>query len=198
MAGAPDIVGLTAQAVSAIITAITPDFLLVPLRALKEELLNTLLVNAIGMNKQQLKDYLTQPDRYFDQVMTAGGGTHVTLAQFNADYLHLADPGYANPGEAFDYHKVPAAYNTVILSKLILVSPQTIDELMMAGDPGRLLHPLLQQPNVMLGFIRTLDGSLQWQSGFVPAEDCMAYDRIFMALPGASATTGPPCQGFHG
>ena len=136
MAGAPDILGMGIETVSAIIDAITPDFLLVPLRQLKENLLNALLVQAIGMKKQELKDYMTRPDLYFDKVMTAGAGQHATSAEFNQTYLGIADPGYTDPAQYFDYRQVPAAYNTVILSKLILLArPSEIDALI-AGLGG--------------------------------------------------------------
>jgi hypothetical protein len=180
MAGAPDVIGISIQTVQAIIAAITPDFLLVPLRALKEELLNTMLKAAIGMDKQQLHDYMTRPDLYFDQVMTAGAGEQVTLARFNAEYLRINDPGFTNPGESFNFRNVPAAYNTVVLSKLILLSPQSIDMLVASLGGQVQLH----EPNIMLGFIRTLDGSRQWRSGAFIAEDCAFYDAIFMAIPG--------------
>jgi hypothetical protein len=180
MAGAPDVIGISIQTVQAIIAAITPDFLLVPLRALKEELLNTMLKAAIGMDKQQLHDYMTRPDLYFDQVMTAGAGEQVTLARFNADYLRINDPGFTNPDLSFDFRNVPAAYNTVVLSKLILLSPQSIDMLVASLGGQVQLH----EPNIMLGFIRTLDGSRQWRSGAFIAEDCAFYDAIFMAIPG--------------
>jgi hypothetical protein len=187
MAGAPNFVGLTMNAVSQIIEAITPDFLLVPIRALKEHLLNTMLKAAIGMDKQELQDYLTRPDRYFDQVMVTGSGQHVTLADFNRDYLKISDHGYTNPSEAFDWRQVPAAYNTVMLSKLILIAPPSAIDRLIADLGG---SARLSEPNVMLGFIRTLDGSRQWRSGFVLARDCKVYDKIFKPLPGDGG-----CQG---
>jgi hypothetical protein len=187
MAGAPNFIGLTMNAVSQIIQAITPDFLLVPIRALKEHLLNTMLMAAIGMDKQQLYDYLTRPDRYFDQVMSTGSGQPVTLASFNRDYLKISDPAYTNPSEAFDWRQVPAAYNTVMLSKLILIAPPSAINRLIADLGG---GAQLSEPNVMLGFIRTLDGSRQWRSGFVLARDCKVYDKIFKPLPGDGG-----CQG---
>ena len=187
MAGAPKFVGLTMNTVDQIIRAITPDFLLVPLRALKEHLLNTMLVAAIGMDKQQLQDYLTRPDRYFDQFMSTGSGQPVTLSQFNRDYLKISDTGYADPSEAFDWRQVPAAYNTVMLSKLILIAPPAAIDRLIADLGG---SAKLSEPNVMLGFIETLDGSRQWRSNFVVARDCQVYDKIFKPLPGDGGCRG--------
>lgn len=180
MAGAPDFIGLTAAAISAIIEAITPDFLLEPIRKLKNELLDTLLKAAIGMTKTELKAYLTQPDRYFDQVMQTGDGEHITLERFNREYLHISDPGFQNPSESFDYRVLPAAYNTVIASKLVLLSPGEVDRLIRdLGGSQR-----LERPNVMLGFAHTLDGSRQWRGGMALAADCNVYRQVFKPMPG--------------
>jgi len=183
MAGAPNFVGMTAAAIGAIIEAITPDFLLVPIRQLKAELLDTLLKGATGMTKAQLKAYLTRPDQYFDQVMTTGNGEHVTLARFNHEYLRITDNGFNNPSESFDYRVLPASYNTVVASKLVLLPPSEINRLI--RDLGGVRT--LERPNVMLGFAQTLDGSLQWRSGMVLAAECGVYGRVFKPMPGDKA-----------
>lgn len=183
MSGAPDFVGLTAGAVSSIISAITPDFLLEPIRKLKEDLLNTMLKSAIGMTKQELKAYLTSPDKYFNQVLGSGAGENTNLKSFNANYLKIKDTGYSNPNESFNPSVVPAAHNTIVMSKLILLGQPEVN---------RLLSDLrssarLQQPNVMLGFINTLDGDNQWVTPtkrMVFAQDCNTYRQIFMKQPG--------------
>lgn len=190
MSGAPDFVGLTASVISDIIAAITPDFLLEPIRQLKEDLLNALVKSAFGMTKDELKAYLTSPNQYnqyFDQVMTGGAGERITLQRFNSNYLHISDIGYTNPTEAFDYRRVPAAYNTVTMSKLILLKPNEVNRLLRdlfsdLGSPA----PVLNESNIMLGFIRTLDGDNQWftPSKMVLAQDCRAYRKVFMRQPG--------------
>ena len=180
MSGAPDFVGLTIGVIGDIIDAITPDFLLEPIRQLKEDLLNTLLKSAIGMTKDELKEYLTKPDKYFDQVLGRGAGENVTLARFNADYLRIRDTGFNNPTEAFDYRKVPAAYNTVTMSKLTLLNSTELNRLMAdLGSPNR-----STEPNVMLGFIPTLDGSNQWLNGMLLARNCNTYRQVFMRQAG--------------
>lgn len=180
MSGTPDFVGLTAGVISDVITAITPDFLLQPIRKLKEDLLNTLLKSAIGMTKQELKDYLTSPDKYFNQVLGSGSGENTNLQRFNDNYLKIQDTGYTNPSESFNPKVVPAAYNTIVMSKLILLSQSEVNRLL--SDLKSSVR--LQQPNVMLGFISTLDGDNQWSSGMVFAQDCNAYRQIFMKQPG--------------
>jgi hypothetical protein len=182
MAGAPDAVGAIIDAVGDIIDAITPDFLLEPIRRLRDEAIDAMLKEAFGMDRAQLEAYLTQPDHYFDEVMSVGAGETVTLAEFNSDYLGIDDAGYEDPELAFDYEFVPAAYNTVVLSKLILLSPDSINSLIsqLGGSAT------LGEPNVMLGFAHTLDGSNQWSEGLVLADDCKVYAKVFKMLPGQS------------
>lgn len=186
MAGAPDAVGGAINVVDAIVSAITPDFLLEPIRRLKANLLDSLLKQATGMTKDELRGYLSEPDRYFDQVMATGGGVRITLKDFNRTYLGLKDAGYADRNEAFDPNLLPASYNTVIASKLILLPPSEIDRLV-ADLGGR---TKLTKPNVMLGYVRTLDGSLQWRDGMALAADCKVYDKVFKALPGDARSCG--------
>jgi len=180
MSGAPDFVGLTVGVVSDIINAITPDFLLEPIRKLKEDLLNALLKSAFSMTKQELKEYLTSPDKYFDQVLGSGAGENTSLQRFNSNYLKITDTSYNNPSEYFNPNVVPAAYNTILMSKLILLSQSEVNHLL--NDLGSSAR--LQQMNVMLGFIDTLDGDNQWSNGLVFAQDGKAYRQIFMKQPG--------------
>ena len=183
MSGAPDFVGLTIGVIGDIIDAITPDFLLDPIRQLKEDLLDAILVNTVGLTKQELKEYLESPEIHFDPLMNSGAGEHISLQQFNRDVLHLNDPGYSDPNETFDYREVPAAYNTVTMSKLILLDQSELNRLLC--DLGS--WKALQEPNVMLGFVRSLDDSNQWIANvdkLVFARDSRVYGQIFMKQEG--------------
>jgi Ca2+-binding RTX toxin-like protein len=132
------------------------------------------------MNKEQLKEFVTSPEHWFDVAFDSGAGEDVTLQRFNVEYLRITDTGYNNPDEAFDYTKFPPAYNTVTLSKLTLLSQ---------GEINRLLNDLgsdvqLNEPNIMLGFASTLDGDNQWLNGLVLAQDRQVYEQIFMRQAG--------------
>jgi hypothetical protein len=48
----------------------------------------------------------------------------------------------------------------------------------------------LTDENEMLGFIRTLDGSMQWRDGMTLAQDCAAYAKLLKTLPGGGACEG--------
>lgn len=183
MSGLPDFVGLTALLIDDIKDAITPQALLDEIDKLKKELLNTLMKEALGVTTEDIKNYLTNPELYFDTIMNSGAGENVTLQTMNNLYLNLNDSGYSNPNELIDYTKVAAVYNTVTMSKLILLSQSEINRLI--GDLGG--TEWLYEPNIMLGFIPSLDGSLQWLNGMVFARDPQMYCQLFMLQPGETA-----------
>src|SRR4028118_705665 len=167
MSGAPDAVGqfaALAGKISDIIAQVIPDFLVAPIRELKNDIYNAIIKRATGMTKEQLKAYLENPQTYFDGVFTKGSGEKVNLQTFNKKYLQINDTGYTNPNESFDYQKFPAAYNTVTMSKLILLNKDGVDKLL--ADLGS--RDKLNEQNIMLGFIPSLDGSNQWFGGTGP------------------------------
>ncbi len=182
MAGLPDFVGLTFKEIEAIIDKIIPYTIKAIINELKAELLDKLLKEAIGMNKEQLVEFVTSPDIWFDVAMDSGPGEDVTLEEFNTNYLHLADIGYNNPDEAFDYKQLPPAYNTVTMGKLVLLGQDEINRLL--SDMGS--DVTLNEPNIMLGFVSTLDGDNQWLNGMVLAQDRQVYEQIFMRQAGES------------
>jgi 3D (Asp-Asp-Asp) domain-containing protein len=112
--------------------------------------------------------------------MNTGAGQNVTLQAMNTQYLMLTNTGYSDPDEKLDYTAVPAIFNTVTMSKLILLSQSEINRLL--SDLGSSVR--LHQPNVMLGFIPSLDGSLQWLNGMVMAQDTNVYCQLFLLQPG--------------
>ncbi|HEY9881491.1 MAG TPA: DUF3421 domain-containing protein [Leptolyngbyaceae cyanobacterium] len=182
MSGAPDFVGMTAGAINDLVAAVTPAFLKPAIQQLKDDLLNSLLVPAIGMTKQDLKAYISSPEQYFDRIMNQGAGENVTLQRFNSQYLKIQDQGYNNPAESFDYRRLPAAYNTVTMSKLLLLQPSAVKDLL--SDLGKSVDIQDGRFNAMLGFAQTLDGSNQWRNGMVFAQDCRVYRQLFMRQAG--------------
>lgn len=181
MAGVPKWAVKLGVSFTKVMEALKLDFLLAPIHALQKSILNAMIQEATGMSVDELAKYLSNPEIYFDDVMSTGQGETITLGGFNSKYLKIDDNGYSKPNLAFDYNTLPAAYNSVIVSKLILLSPNQINQLM--SKLGGANAPVLKQPNVMLGFIRTLDGSTQWRAGMAPAKDCKIYNQLFMELP---------------
>ena len=173
MSGAPDVVGelaVLSDKITDIISRLTPNFLVAPIRDLKNSIYDAIVVRATGMTREQLKEYLSNPKTYFDQVMTQGSGQTINRHTFDSQYLRLdADE------KTFDYRKFPAAYNTVTMSKLLLLSKEGVNQLLAdLGDNSR-----LDKPNIMLGFINTLDGGNE-QKKMILARNCSTYRQIFM------------------
>jgi len=190
MSGAPDAVGqfaALAGKISDIIAQVIPDFLVAPIRELKNDIYNAIIKSATGMTKEELKAYLENPQTYFDEVFAKGSGEKVNLQTFNKKYLQINDTGYTNPNEPFDYQKFPPAYNTVTMSKLILLNKDGVNKLL--ADLGS-SSTKLNEPNIMLGFIPSLDGSNQWLGGkgslgpMILAKSCSTYKQVFMQQAG--------------
>ncbi len=86
------------------------------------------------------------------------------------------EAGYQN-------EKVPAAYNIVLLTKLLMMELAEVNRLMQDQGTNR----NLAQPSDVLGFTRTLDGSNHWSVNpgkMVAAEDVAAYRKVFMRQSG--------------
>ena len=63
---------------------------------------------------------------------------------------------------------------------MILMSPSEVRR--MLSDTGS--KSTVTGSNIMLGFMRTLDGNVQWRRGMPAARDCVAYRKIFMKQAG--------------
>ena len=185
MLGAPDFVGAARAVVGRWIDAVL-DGLNIPalkqaVAAIKTSLYDFVLKNTFGMSTEELKRYLASPENQFDPVMTnraffTEGGTPISRSEFDSKELHLAGP-------TFDYERVPAAYNTVVLTKLLFMEPSEVNRLMRDLGSSR----TTSEPTAILGFARTLDGSNQWSVNpqkLIVAEDVNAYRRVFMRQSG--------------
>lgn len=157
MSGAPDALGSIANAAAAVSEFLSG--LAAPIRnaidALKRNMLDYLCVKAFGKTSEELRGWLTSPERYFDQVMGRpyGRAETVTLSQVHNNIMKL------NGASTWDYRKVPAAYNTVVMTKLSFLAPSEITRLIRAAG-GTANMPY---NNVMFGgALRMLDGHGQW------------------------------------
>ena len=199
MLGAPDFVGETKELIEGIkslIFPIIPSFvqesLTAAIEVIQDGLLDYLVKKSFPFGVKKLKEYVEQPQNHFDLVLNSGSsGQKTILRTFNAQELKLVDTGYSNPNETFDYQKVPAAYNTVTMSKLLLLNQSGMNRLL--RDLGSSLS--LTEPNAMLGFIRTLDGDNQWHINpqkMILAQDCNAYRKVFMRQTGEEGGCAVP------
>lgn len=189
MAGAPDALGATVEFVDRVLQALLPQVVRDAVNQMKRDLLSYLLENSFGFTVEQLKAYLNNPESSFDSVLNTGTSTQkTTLQKFNRDELKINDTGFSNPQnpERFDYKNVPAAYNTVTISKMVLLGRDEMNRLLSdLGSSTRLNAP---NSNIMLGFIRTLDGDNEWHDNapykLALALECNAYTKVFMSQTG--------------
>jgi hypothetical protein len=80
------------------------------------------------MTLSQFIEYWTRPEIYFDQVLPVGrlrstSRNGMTLAQFNQNEF------FAKADGNWDLAKMPAAYNTVLMTKLIFLSKDQINKI---------------------------------------------------------------------
>lgn len=198
MAGLPDAVGASLDLINKVLEAIGIPAIKQAIEQMKRDLLNYLLVNAFGITIEEIEQYLKNPETQFDPVLNnpafnqEGTGHLVDLQEFNKQQLHISDPAYKSPEERYNYQIFPAAYNSVVMIKLLLMSRDGINQLLRDLRPNA--PKTLAASNVMLGFARTLDGSNQWiinPEKMVLADDCIAYRKIFMRQVGEAIA---PCE----
>lgn len=191
MAGLPDVVGGAFDLINRVVEATGIPAIQQTISDMKRDLLNYLLMSSNLMTIEQMEEYLKSPQWHFDQVLNdqafnqEGTGNLVSLQAFNSQQLHINDPGYGNPTERYDYRTFPAAHNSVVMTKLILMSSEGINKLLKDLNPNTTKR--LTASNAMLGFDKTLDGSNQWvvnPEKMVFADDSVAYRKIFMRQVG--------------
>lgn len=219
MAGTPDAVVATAAFISSVIDAILPPPAREALRAMMQAPMDLLIKGVSGRTADEWADYLKNPETHFDEVMTRPGGGHggesdhqIDLATFNRDYLKIADTAYQNPSQKWKIEDLPPAFNTVQLTKLMLLGDEGLAQLKseLAAEGAVLGENPGQFRNLMLGWIRSLDAGNQWQGGGAPqpafaAQGGSAYRILFLNQvgekpwiagqdqgQGAPAPTAPP------
>lgn len=217
MAGTPDAVVATAAFISGVIDAILPPPAREALRTMMQAPMDLLIKGVSGRTADEWADYLKNPETHFDEVMTRPGGGHggesdhpINLATFNRDYLKIEDPGYQNASLKWKIEDLPPAFNTVQLTKLMLLGDAGLEQIKtelaakgagMGENPG-------QFRNLLLGWIRSLDAGNQWQGGGAPqpafaAQGGSAWRLLFLNQvgerpwiagpdPAEDAATSPP------
>lgn len=199
MAGAPDAAVATVAFISGVIDSVLPPPMREAFRAMTQAPLDLLVKGVSGKTADQWADYLKNPETHFDEVMNRRGGGHggesdhpIDLATFNRDHLKIADAGYSNPALKWKLEALPPAFNTLQLTKMMLLGERGVADLdaalktrgvALGGPPG-------QFRNLMLGWVRSLDAGNQWQGlaakglpspqPAFAAQGGGAYSRLFL------------------
>jgi hypothetical protein len=171
---------------------------------------NYIILHTTGLNIPALKEFYSNPSNYINTPgsVTIEGQTFdiglPTDTSQKLDRLMGIENGVNNPNIKFNPEVFAAVKNTITLAKLLLLSPETLNQLL--RDHGAV--PIYQdedngygQENAMLDFVRSIDANHQWRLHSIREGDvrpdgtprqhsegmplwmaCSARDRIFRVL----------------
>ena len=201
MLGAPDAVGYAGARMaelqrlweSALYTIVSEE----EIARMKQGLLDYVFENTFGMTYTEIKDYLKRPENYFDRVMGPNNRPKDARGRPKGEGILLADLnerlGLQTASDSFGIDDFAPAYNTLVMSKMILLSPEGVRQLMNDLDA-----PIPQTPpatfNRMLGYMRTFDGSAQWVANpeKMLLEQKGVFARVFRDQEGAEPPVVAP------
>lgn len=150
---------------------------------------------ATGIDVEEWKEYILHPANHINNPI-------IGLAPDTSTKLDALMGIPAGSDQPFDVEAFAAFRNTVTTSKLVLMTPESLNLMLYNHRVG----PIFQtgsihsdKDNFMLGFIRTLDGHEQWRKGTDVAyensevnspmgegmpiwTDCLARDRVFRVI----------------
>lgn len=191
MAGAPDGVVQVSAAVIETVSKLMPEVFVGVLEEILRAPLNAAVEGATGQTLDKWSDYLSRPHAHFDDVMGQGGGGHggaqahtVNLADFNREQLKIDDAGYGNSALRWETERFAPAFNTLQMTKLLLLSDQGRRDLEKALA-GRGAAVALGSDNLMLGWVRSMDAGNQWQA--LPSKQPGASPLPTLAQAGGAA-----------
>jgi hypothetical protein len=189
-------------------------------RTLREGILDAIVAGVYGrhMTWQRFVDIQTNPGNFFDGIYRGRGCPiqQTTLADFNERELRLPRGAGAGGDHAIDFRAIPAAYNTYVMSKLILLDPPDVAGLVRAlAGPGAEPQGVdaWDADNVMLGFLESIDASRQWKQDHALADKTSGarklvferygvYEKLFMrqtgdGLPDPEQASPDDCPGVR-
>jgi hypothetical protein len=192
MIGVPDWIIAVFEALDAILEPFKN--LIAPLKEAAKDFVFFMIQQTTGIDLVALKEYVLTPENHIDQgAIGLGPNTSAVIDGLMGRTTPKA--GTFNP-DTF-----AAMKNTITLSKMILLSPVELNKVLHDNRVGELYMADINsdKENVMLGFIRTLDGHQQWRkstsksyinspAGTILSEgmplwvDCLARDRVFRTL----------------
>jgi len=196
MMGLPDAVG---QSISYdLVKALLPDQVEETFEAMQAGLYNWLVRSALGDQIEEWSQYINSPELYFDDVpgLLPNDGCWMSLEEMNQSELGLADAGFANPEETYDWQAFRPMYNSVVMAKLSLLGPQGVQELMADLGVGLNLSGTFRP--LTLGYMNSLDESNQGIDPEIPSDGRMLlasypseYRHVFMRQRGVRLPDEP-------
>lgn len=198
MLGAPDLIANQFGATAAEIEAITnfirdelPTDYIDMCDAIRLEGSDYFLDKIFGVKMDELKSWILVPQTKFNLIMgdePGNPGERITIREFNKNVLQIADTGYFDLDEKYDWEQIPAMYNSVTMMKLLMISQAGIIQMAedlktreIADDTAAARIKTASNKPLILGFIKSLDGD-----PFLPLEkDPEPWSVKDMVLAGA-------------
>lgn len=197
MLGVPDFVAEIMSFISDIMDAFfeLAEPIIEPLKDAVTDFAYWAIKMATGIDVEELKEYILDPTTWINSPIIGFDPD----TQLRIDTLMGITPG---SDEKFDPEAFKAFKNTVTTSKLVLMTPDALNQMLYDHRVGPMYQSgslYSDRDNFMLGFIRTLDGHEQWRKGTDVAyenspigspmgegmpiwTDCLARDRVFRDL----------------
>ncbi len=179
MLGAPDKVGSAYNLIGSVGNFVTQ--LLGDVVKPVKDFRNYAILQTTGLNIPAFKEFYSNPANYINtpgSVTIAGQTINIGLEQDTSekiDSLMNIQNGFGNPNIKFDPEKFAAVKNTITLAKLLLLSPQSFNDLVMGYGTPSPVYPSgengVGQSNAMLDYIRSLDSNDQWRLNSIRSGD---------------------------
>jgi hypothetical protein len=179
MSGVPDLIGV-ALFIADFLNGLLPQVVREAIELMRDGLLTYLVNKAFGIALDELKRWLSDPENVWAEIVGPGSppgepgqGIRISLNDFNRTVMKIQ----GRKNEVFDYRKFAPAWNTVQMTKLLMLD---------AGELQRLQRDLgvrqgIAAPiNAMLGYNKKLDGSCQWNIN--PAKMFLVPNGMYHAL----------------
>ena len=133
-----------------------------------------------------LFDMMKNPASYLEQQLGRDGAQQVIRD------LHMG----AAPDSLLDWRQFEPLYNSVIIAKLALLDGDGLNELAKRAGIASPLFPPGEETNVMIGFLRMMDGDRQWDPSSKYGYTYSAYSPGPQRMALTPARAGLPVRGL--
>jgi hypothetical protein len=205
MLGAPDFFGRYAKLISKVTDFVNSILgsLAKPLKDTMNKLENYLVLQVSGVDIEELKDFYSKPENYINtNRIIKIGNVNIGIGlssdtSVKLDNLMGIRDGFRNPNAKFNPELFAAAKNTIVLAKLLLLSPDALNQVVKDhGVTTQIYRPGNNGPgaqNAMLDFVKSIDAHHQWMTvsprdqqshgtGMPIWKDCLARERTFAVI----------------
>ena len=143
---------------------------------------NHIILHTTGIHIVALKEFYLNPANYINvpgRINIAGKTVEIGLPTDTSQKLDTImgiNGAVSNPNIKFDPDKFAAVKNTIVLSKLLLLSPQTLNQVLRDHGAIPIYHGKgngFGQNNVILDFVRSIDANHQWRRHSIREGDVM-------------------------